>query len=48
METHILVLSEIMVILLSNLYLYIELPELVSANNTESWAGYVNGIGFSL
>lgn len=34
--------------LLSNLYLYIELPELVSANNTESWAGYVNGIGFSI
>lgn len=34
--------------LLSNLYLYIELPELVSLNNNESWAGYVNGIGFSI
>jgi len=34
--------------LLSTLYLYIELPEIVSANNNELWAGYVNGIGFSI
>ena len=34
--------------LLSNLYLYIELPQIVSANNNESWAGYVNGVGLSL
>ena len=34
--------------LLSNLYLYIELPEITSANNTESWKGYVNGVGYSI
>ena len=34
--------------LLSNLYLYIELPNLVSTNNNENWAGYVNGVGFSI
>jgi hypothetical protein len=34
--------------LLSNLYLYVELPQLVSTNNNENWAGYVNGVGFSL
>ena len=34
--------------LLSNLYLSIDLPELVSSNNQESWAGYVNGVGFSI
>ena len=34
--------------LLSNLYLYIELPQLVSTNNNENWAGYVNGVGFSI
>jgi len=34
--------------LLSNLYLYIELPEIKSENNTESWKGYVNGVGYSI
>ena len=34
--------------LLSNLYLYIELPEILSENNNETWKGYVNGIGYSI
>jgi hypothetical protein len=34
--------------LLSKIYLYIELSELVSKNNNEKWKGYVNGIGFSI
>ena len=34
--------------LLSNIYLCVELPELVSSNNYENWASYVNAIGFSL
>ena len=34
--------------LLSDLYLYIELPQLVSSNNNENWAGYVNGVGYSI
>lgn len=34
--------------LLSKIYLYIELPELISKNNNERWKGYVNGIGFSI
>ena len=34
--------------LLSKIYLYIELPELISKNNNENWKGYVNGIGFSI
>jgi len=34
--------------LLSNVYLYIELPQLVSTNNNENWVGYVNGVGFSI
>ena len=34
--------------LLSKLYLYVELPDLVSINSNESWKGYVNSVGFSL
>lgn len=34
--------------LLSKIYLYIELPELISKNNNEKWKGYVNGIGFNI
>lgn len=34
--------------LLSNLYLYIELPQIVSTNNNENWFGYVNGVGYSI
>ena len=34
--------------LLSNLYLYIELPQIVSTNNNENWSGYVNGVGYSI
>ena len=34
--------------LLTDLYLYIELPQLVSSNNNENWAGYVNGVGLSI
>ena len=34
--------------LLSKIYLYIELPELVSINNNEVWKGYVNSVGFSI
>ena len=34
--------------LLSNLYLYIELPEIVSSDNNETWKGYVNGVGYSI
>ena len=34
--------------LLSNLYLYVELPNLVSSDNNESWKGYVNGVGYSI
>ena len=34
--------------LLSHLYLYIELPQIVSSNNNELWAGYINGVGLSL
>ena len=34
--------------LLSKLYLYVELPDLVTTNSNESWKGYVNGVGFSL
>ena len=34
--------------LLSSVYLYVELPRLVSINNNENWVGYVNGIGCSI
>jgi len=34
--------------LLSNLYLYIELPEITSADNNETWKGYINGVGYSI
>ena len=34
--------------LLSKLYLYVELPDLVTSNSNESWKGYVNSVGFSL
>jgi len=34
--------------LLSNLYLYIELPEITSADSNETWKGYVNGVGYSI
>lgn len=34
--------------LLSKIYLYVELPELISKNNNETWKGYVNGIGYSI
>lgn len=34
--------------LLSKLYLYVELPDLVTTNSNESWKGYVNSVGFSL
>ena len=34
--------------LLSDIYLYIELSELVSSNNNENWAGYINGLGYSI
>ena len=34
--------------LLSNLYLYIELPEIVSSDSNETWKGYVNGVGYSI
>ena len=34
--------------LLSNLYLYVELPTLTSVDNNESWKGYINGVGYSI
>jgi len=34
--------------LLTDLYLYVELPQLVSSDNNENWAGYVNGVGLSI
>lgn len=34
--------------LLSNVYLYIELPEITSSTNTEAWKGYINGVGYSI
>lgn len=34
--------------LLSKIYVYIELPELISKSKNENWKGYVNGIGFSI
>ena len=34
--------------LLSKIYLYVELPELISKNNNETWKGYVNGVGYSI
>ena len=34
--------------LLSDIYLYIELSELISSNNNENWAGYINGLGYSI
>ena len=34
--------------LLSNLYLYIELPDIKSADNNETWKGYINGVGYSI
>ena len=34
--------------LLSKVFLYIELSELKSKNNNELWKGYVNGIGYSI
>tara|TARA_B100000401_G_scaffold426756_1_gene357676 strand:+ start:1053 stop:2285 length:1233 start_codon:yes stop_codon:yes gene_type:complete len=34
--------------LLSKLYLYIELPDLISVDNNESWKGYINGVGYSI
>ena len=34
--------------LLSNVYLYLELPKIISSTNTETWKGYVNGVGYSI
>ena len=34
--------------LLSDIYLNIELSELISSNNNENWAGYINGLGYSI
>ena len=34
--------------LLSKLYLYVELPELQSVDNNESWKGYISGVGYTL
>lgn len=34
--------------LLSDIYLNIELAELISSNNNENWAGYINGLGYSI
>ncbi len=34
--------------LLSNVYLYIELPQITSSTNTEAWKGYINGVGYSI
>ena len=46
-STHTCVISRIGD-LLSDLYLYVELPELVSSDNNENWAGYTNGVGLSI
>ena len=34
--------------LLGELYVYVELPNLVSSNNNENWAGYISGLGASI
>ena len=34
--------------LLSKMYLYLELPQIISIDNNETWKGYVNGVGFSI
>lgn len=34
--------------LLSEVYLFIELSDLVSSNNNENWSGYINGLGYSI
>lgn len=34
--------------LLSKIFIYIELPELKSINNNEKWKGYINGVGYSI
>lgn len=34
--------------LISNMYLHLNIPELISTNNNETWKGYVNAIGYNI